>query len=138
MTRRQVGRFWLLLVASLLTAASGCGSGRYRVSGTVTYPDGTPLEEGTVAGEANINGKLVGVQGRVRQDGSFEWGTERPGDGAFPGNYRVIVLPRALGDAEVSQGMLPAVDSKFTNYKTSGLSFDVTEGSNRLTITVTR
>src|SRR5437870_3173961 len=120
MTRCHAGRCSLLLVPLLLVATSGCGSGRYRVSGTVTYEDGSPLEEGTVAGEATINGRPVAVQGNVQKNGSFVWGTERPGDGAFPGKYRVIVLPRALGDGERSQGMLPAVDKRFTSYESSG------------------
>src|SRR5689334_19969321 len=92
-----------------LVSLAGCGSGRYRVSGKVTLADGSPLTEGNVVGEAKIDGKLVGVQGSVQKDGSFEWGTNQPGDGALPGNYRVIVLPRALGDTEISQGMQPDV-----------------------------
>src|SRR5262249_30743058 len=93
MTRVQV-RAWALLVTFVLAAASGCGSDRCRVPWTVRYEDGSSLQEGTVAGEAKIDGKLVGVQGAIRKDGSFEWGTERPGDGALPGKYRVVVLPR--------------------------------------------
>src|SRR5262245_47887033 len=113
----------------LLAALSGCSSGRHRVTGTVTYEDGTPLTQGTVAGEATIDGKLVGVQGSVQKDGTFEWGTESPGDGAYPGTYRVIVLPRALGDAEASQGKLPDVERKYTSYETSKITFEVKTGS---------
>jgi hypothetical protein len=137
MTRCQIGRYWLL-VAFLVVAVSGCGSGRYRVAGTVTYEDGSPLTEGTVAGEATIDGKLVAVQGNVHRDGSFTWGTEKPCDGAYPGTYRVIVLPRALGDSEISQGMEPDVDPKFTNYQTSGINFEVKAGRNKLDIKVSK
>lgn len=124
-------------IAVLVIALSGC-DGRYRVSGTVTYEDGTPLTQGNVVGEAKIDGKLVGVQGNVQKDGSFTWGTERPGDGALPGTYRVIVLPRALGDGEISQGVLPDVDRKFTSYETSNLTFEVKRESNVLNIKVTK
>src|SRR5262249_1392665 len=79
----------LLFLTAL--ASAGCGPGRYPVSGRVTYPDGSPVEAGTVIGEATVNGKLVGVQGTIAKDGHFRWGTEKPGDGAFPGNYRIVV-----------------------------------------------
>jgi hypothetical protein len=121
-----------------LLALAGCGSGRYRVSGKVSYEDGSPLTEGNVVGEATIDGKLVGVQGSVAKDGTFEWGTNRPGDGAFPGTYRVIVLPRALGDTELSQGMQPDVDRKFTSYESSKIIFEVKPGANTLNIQVSK
>lgn len=138
MTCRRMGRLWLLPAALLLAAAFGCGSGRYPVSGTVTYEDGSRLEEGIVAGEATVDGRLVAVQGNVQKDGSFQWGTERAGDGAYPGKYRVIVLSRALGDAETALGMLPAVDPMFSKPETSGIDFEVKPGKNELPITVTR
>jgi hypothetical protein len=135
MRRRTAGKVLLLL---FVLGVAGCGSGRIPVTGTVLYEDGSPLEEGTVVGEAEINGTIVAVQGNVRPDGSFEWGTERAGDGAFPGNYRVIVVPRALGDGEIAEGKQPAVDKRFTSYETSGLTFEVKPGNNRLDIKVTR
>lgn len=135
MNRCPINRVWLILA---LVALSGCGSGRCRVSGTVTYEDGSPLTQGTVAGEATIDGKLVAVQGNVQKDGKFEWGTDSPGDGAYPGLYRVIVLPRALGDTEISQGMLPDVDRKFTSYESSKITFEVKRGVNTLNIKVSK
>ena len=138
MNSLRFGRAGLLVAATALLALAGCGSGRYRVSGVVTYEDGSPLTEGTVAGEATIDGKLVAVQGSVQKDGKFDWGTERPGDGAYPGTYRVIVLPRALGDAEISEGKLAAVEKRFTSYATSNITFDVKSGVNTLNIKVTK
>lgn len=122
----------------LLILVTGCGSGRYPVTGRVIYEDGTPVEEGTVIGEATVDGKLVGVQGNIEPDGTFVWGTERAGDGALPGNYRVIVMPRALGDQEMADGKLPAVASKYTRYETSGITFEVKPGKNELNIKVTK
>ena len=127
-----------LLALAALTGAAGCGSGRYPVAGRVTYEDGSPLPEGSVVGETTDGGVTVMARGIVGSDGRFEWGTERPGDGAKPGNYKVIVVPRALGDAELAKGEVPAVDSKFTRYESSGLTFEVKPEKNELNIKVTK
>ena len=125
-----------LLVLTAL--AAGCGSGRYAVTGRVTYEDGSPVEAGTVIGEATVEGKAVSVQGNIEKDGTFAWGTERAGDGAPPGQYRVIVMPVALGDAELAEGKQPAVDGKYTHFDTSGITFEVKAQKNVLNITVSR
>ena len=123
----------------LFVAASGCGTGRYPVTGRVAYEDGTPVEGGMVIGEATVDGKPVSVQGTIETDGRFSWGTERAGDGAPPGTYRVIVVPVALGDAEMAAGKRPAVAGKYTKFVTSGLTFEVKPGQkNELNITVSR
>jgi hypothetical protein len=138
MSRRTPCRLKALVPLLLAALAAGCGSGRYPVAGRVTYVDGTPVEAGTVIGEATVNGKPVGVQGNIKPDGSFRWGTERAGDGALPGHYRVIVMPVALGDSELAAGKQPAVGAKYTKYDSSGLTFEVKPGQNELNITVTR
>ena len=128
----------LLVALLILAGAAGCGSGRHPVSGRVVYEDGSPVEEGSVVGETGEGKAKVMAQGNIQPDGSFQWGTAKPGDGAAPGKYRVVVLPRALGDAETAQGMQPAVDAKYTKYDTSGITIDVKEGKNELPITVTK
>jgi hypothetical protein len=125
-------------LAALLVSVTGCGSGRVSVSGKVTYDDGTPVESGSVIGEATVNGKVVAVQGTIKTDGTFSWGGDREGDGAVPGNYKVIVVPVSLSEYQQSQGMTPAVDGKYTRYETSGLSYDVKPGGNEFNITVSR
>jgi hypothetical protein len=127
-----------LAVLAVLAGVAGCGSGRYPVKGRVTYEDGSPLTEGNVVGQMGEGVDSVTVQGNVNPDGTFAWGTERPGDGARPGKYRVAVMPRGLGDAEIAKGMLPAVDPKFSRPETSGIEFEVKEGKNELLITVTK
>jgi hypothetical protein len=134
MTRRPL----LFPVALAVIALVGCGGGRYPVAGRVTYEDGSPLPAGTVIGEASVGGKPVSVQGAVRADGSFEWGSDVPGDGALPGEYKVIVQPRALGDAEMGEGKVPDVDGKFTKFDSSGLTYTVKPERNTFDITVTR
>jgi hypothetical protein len=120
-----------------LVLLAGCSSGRSTVTGTVTYDDGTPVESGIVIGEATVDGKPVSVQGTIR-NGAFSWGGAKEGDGALPGHYKVIVVPPDLSEYQLSQGMTPAIDSKYTKYETSGLSFEVKEGKNEFNIKVTR
>src|SRR5262245_12710596 len=138
MSRRTPRCLRLFFLPLLLLSAAGCGSGRYPVTGRVTYEDGAPVEAGTVIGEATVNGKAVGVQGNIEKDGTFSWGTDRAGDGAPAGQYRVIVMPVALGDSELGEGKQPAVDGKYTRYDTSGITFEVKPGKNELNITVSR
>jgi hypothetical protein len=136
-THIDIGRGLLTLAAlAVLLAAAGCGSGRYQVSGRVSYEDGTPVPDLNVIGQMGEGVESVTVQGTARSDGTFSWGTEKPGDGAKPGKYLVAVIPRGLGDAELAQGMLPAVDPKFSNPQTSGIEFDVKPGKNELNITL--
>src|SRR6478735_4831142 len=104
---------WFTLLIPIAMLFTGCGSGRYPVTGRVTYEDGSPVEAGTVIGEATVDGKAVGVQGNIEKDGTFSWGADRAGDGALPGNYKVAVMPVALGDADLGAGKQPAVDGKF-------------------------
>jgi hypothetical protein len=126
------------LVASAALAAAGCGTGRSPVHGRVTYDDGAPVPAGTVIGEATVGGKAVSVQGTIGPDGRFSWGADRPGDGALPGTYRVVVMPVPPGDAERAAGKRPAVDGKYTRFETSGITFEVKPGSNDFPITVAR
>src|SRR5439155_21384995 len=113
------------------------GSGRCTVTGTVTYEDGTPVESGSVIGEATVDGKLVAVQGTIK-NGTFSWGGAKEGDGALPGQYKVIVVPVSLSEYQLSQGMTPAVDGKYGKYETSGLTFKVEQGKNVFDIQVTK
>jgi hypothetical protein len=138
MSRRTRHFLCVLAVFALSALTPGCGAGRSTVTGRVTYDDGTPVEEGTVIAEAEVDGKLVGVQGIIEKDGSFSMGGEKLGDGALPGNYRVLVMPRALGEGEKAAGKVPAVDGKFGKYETSGIAFEVKPGKNQWPITVTR
>ena len=126
------------ILVVLVVAVPGCGSRRATVTGRVAYEDGTPVEAGSVIGEATVGGKLVAVQGTIRKDGSFAWGGDREGDGALPGTYKVIVVPVSLSEYEVEHGQTPAVDGKYAKYETSGLSFEVKDGRNEFNITVSR
>src|SRR5262245_30120355 len=123
--------------ALLALIFAGCNSGRCTVTGTVTYEDGSPVEAGSVIGEATVDGKLVAVQGTIK-NGTFSWGGMKEGDGALPGLYKVIVVPISLSEYQLGQGMTPAVDGKSGKYETSGLTFEVKPGKNDFPIKVTK
>ncbi len=122
--------------ALLLSSTIGCNSGRYPVTGKVLYPDGTPVPSGTVIGEATVDGKLVAVQGNIESNGSFTLGGAQPNEGALPGSYRIAIMPESLSDAELASGKQLAVDGKYGNMATSGLTLEVKDGPNELKITV--
>jgi hypothetical protein len=133
-TVRPIGSAAVLFVAA---AAAGCG-GRYDVTGRVLYEDGSPVPAGTVLAEATVDGKLFALQGNIEPDGSFTLGGMKPGDGALPGKYRAAVMPVALGDSERAAGKTPAVDGKFGQFETSGLSFEVRPEKNVITLRVAK
>lgn len=74
------------------------------VSGTVRYKDGSPIEGGvrlvrfepTEDSTAEIRKPATG---QIKEDGSFEMLTLRPGDGVFKGDYTVAfsVMTKPMG-----------------------------------------
>ena len=135
MTKPNIIKTLLLCIA---LGAVGCGTGRHPVIGTATYADGKPVEGGTVIAEGTVDGKVVSLQANIEADGSFKLGGATPGDGALPGSYKAIIMPVALGDAELAAGKTPSVAGKFTKFETSGIKFTVGEGKTDLSIVVSK
>ncbi len=125
---------WLFVCALLV--AVGCNGGRLPVKGAVKYPDGSPVTGGTVIAEGTVDGKLVSVQANINPDGTFEFGSETPGDGALPGKYKAMIMPVALGDADLAAGKTPTVGGKYSKFETSGIQFEVVKDMQPLAITV--
>lgn len=126
--RRQI--LWCLL-ALVASAAPGCGRPKYPVSGVVVYDDGSPFSGGgVVAMETEIEGKRVMSRGGIGPDGRFVLASERPGDGAFAGSYRVRVLPHVTVDGPATVG----IAGRFQSFDTSGLTFDVGPKQSEFTI----
>ena len=114
-------------------AMAGCGRPKYPVTGIVVHEDGTPFTGGgIVAMETEIDGKRVMSRGGIDGDGRFVLASERPGDGAFSGTYRVRVLPHVVIDGPATVG----IADRFQSFETSGLSFEVGSGKNEFTITL--
>src|SRR5207247_2179204 len=96
-----------------------------------------PLDEGMVICETKDGGTTVMARGTLQRDGTFRLGTKQPDDGAPPGKYRVLVVPRSLNQFERDK-VPPIIDPKFEKFETSGLSLEVKDGPTELRITVSK
>ena len=100
-----------LLSCSLVLLAAGCGDGfpkRYPVSGSVKFADGSPVKTGTI--ELGGNGSRWTASGEIQRDGSFSLTTVKKGDGAVPGEYKVVIRQMC------SPTCLPKVDTTTANW----------------------
>jgi hypothetical protein len=91
------------IAAPLAIAAPACGDSsglttRYRVSGKVTYK-GEPVKK-AVINFVPVSGDGRGAAGQV-EEGSYALTTQEPGDGAFPGKYKVTVDNREPDEAKM-------------------------------------
>ena len=112
-------------------AVAGCGRPKYPVTGIVVHDDGTPFTGGgVVAMETEIDGKRVMSRGGITPDGRFVLASERPGDGAFAGSYRVRLLPHVVIDGPATVG----IADRFQSFETSGLTFEVGPNQSEFTI----
>ena len=81
--------FCLVLPGVLVVAGSGCGGGLAKVRGMVTL-DGKPLD-GAGLKFIPIGGRGQPANGITSSDGSFHVDTHAADDGAWPGEYKVVV-----------------------------------------------
>ncbi len=88
---RRYHLFGPALAGVLALAATGCGSGLVTVTGKVTL-DGQPVEGAVVVFQGE-NGGGNPAAGQTDSEGVFQLGTFRSGDGAFPGEYKVLIIP---------------------------------------------
>jgi hypothetical protein len=122
-------RFLVLAFACVCALGfTGCGNNQatYPVQGKVQFANGKPLVGGSVEFLAkDAEGKSVNARGAIDNDGRFQLKT-RDKDGAIAGKHQIIVLPLRV-DAVSNTTVVPPnpLDTKFSNYATSGLSFTV-------------
>jgi hypothetical protein len=124
---------WSFVICCL----AGCGAGLQPVHGKVTLADGKPAANSQVVFESEQEGTKVSARGDVREDGSYELSTYKPGDGVPPGKYRVQVNPPPMVNAEGPY--ISPFHAKYSNFQTSGLEFEVKSGQkNEFQIQVTK
>lgn len=130
----------LTLILPILSV--GCGSSgpaMGRVSGKVTYK-GSPLTKGTVTFQSTApNGR--NATGEIQSDGSYTLQTEKPGDGALAGDYKVTIFAHdeELLDYIPTKPLPPKrlAPAKYEKTETSGLTATVKSGSNPLNFELT-
>ena len=125
-----------LSTLGLLLTVAGCSKSMQPVRGKVTLPDGTPVNGALVVFEGEGGDKAVTARGDVQTDGGFEMSTYKPGDGVPIGKYKVLVAPPPMVNADAPAR--PPFDTKYSNFATSGLRFDVKAGNNDFPIQVTK
>jgi len=123
----------LFLLLGFVFFATGCG--QPKVTGTVTYSDGTPLERGSV----NFQTEKHAAMGAIGKDGRYTIGGVKVGDGVPPGTYMVFITGAMGIDASnvpelqpglamvsgVTAAIMPLIDMKYERPETSGLTCEV-------------
>jgi hypothetical protein len=131
---RRAGLVWLVVLVA------GCGGeGLNPVDGQIVWSDtGQPAKE--LEG-AMINFELPGKNtssiGNVQPDGSFQLMTAKPNDGAYTGEYTVVIVevrPSAGGETMAP----PKADVRYADRKTSDLKATVAPGKNKIVLKVDR
>ena len=124
--------FWSAAVAAGLlcvVVSGGCSSaGYYPVQGKVVDQAGQPVPglEGSEIVFSLVNGSTSSIA-PIADDGSFTLFTDKPGDGAPPGEYQVYI-PRRRIDTERAAPQV--IDSKYEKPETSGLQATVEKKRN--------
>ena len=132
-------RTWFALLLFLLVGVAGCGSkGPYPVRGKLEYDDGKPLKE--LAGfRVTFTAEALGKSaiGDIQEDGTFRLTSEKPDDGAYPGEYKVIVS-QPHPEPDRPEKRRPVVDLKYEDPERTDLKATVTQGPNDFTFQLKR
>jgi hypothetical protein len=108
----------------------GCGRrDLHPVSGTVRFPDGSPLTTGRVVANY-VPQAAYGGWGYIKPDGSFTLGSFTQTDGIRAGTVQVAITFAYASEGQPgSDGMTskqkPLVHKRFESPETSGLSFEI-------------
>lgn len=127
-------RHWA--VAAVLLA--GCGGPKlYPVEGTVAWADGKPARELT-GGAVNFEpvGGGTSATGPIDNEGRYRLGTNRPGDGVPPGEYRVTLTPPPAADPD--RPPPPVLSPDYQRLDTTKLKKTVAPQSNDITLSLER
>ena len=130
---RAYGRLSVMCVCVGLLLAAGCGDGRpprKQVSGQVLI-DGEPLTFGFVR---FVSDHSRPASAELDDEGKFTLSSYGEYDGVVPGLHRVEVnAGEWLGDSERKWHAPP----KYFNYRTSGLTQEITESTESMVINLT-
>lgn len=102
---------FVVLAGLMIAAGAGCSNQLTKVRGKVTF-DGKPLDAAGVQ-LVPIGGRGMPAMGITESDGSFHVDTHAPDDGAWPGEYKVVVTKYEVDPAMQQQKIDPS-DPKST------------------------
>ncbi|WP_146432031.1 hypothetical protein [Blastopirellula retiformator] len=125
-----------------LLAAIGCGGQQgprpYPVRGVITF-DGKPLTRGTIIFNP-VDQAHPASRGEIQSDGSYVLSLTAAGDGAIPGEHRVIVNSSTQVESGLEVGdpnyqiPRPLVPPKYSSLSTTPLSHTVKAEANTIDI----
>lgn len=138
MTFRFVG--WVGFLPFLLLMLGGCGEGgrAYPVEGRIEYANGQPAGkelEGYLVTFEPIDPPKVSASGRVKDNGTFELGTDKEKDGAVPGKHLVAISPPDSEDPDLPK-LKSILLEKYRIPQSSGLEATVEKKRNQITLKV--
>ena len=140
--QRSTPLFFCQLLAMSIACTLGCSDPERRtfpVRGIVRFPDGQQLRDGNVEFEIIGRDPPVTARASIDPDGSFVLGTFELDDGALPGKHRVVVIADyVIGNGAERPGLIPEsrLHSKYRDYRTSDLVYEVKPETNNLVIEV--
>jgi hypothetical protein len=142
---RSIGSFsgrgpWLVLAGLAVLAAAGCNSkGPFPVRGQLLYEDdGTPVRE-LADQDITFSSTKLGLEARgtIREDGTFQLGSAKANDGAYPGEY-VVTLTQPYPKPERPTTGHRVVDTAYEDPEKSDLRAEVKPGDNNFTFKLRR
>jgi hypothetical protein len=119
-----------LAVGAGVLVFAGCGRrDLHPVSGTVRFPDGSPLTTGRVV-VTYVPPAAYGGWGYIKPDGTFTLGSFTPTDGIRAGTVQVAITFAYEGEGQPDGAGMhprqkPLVHKRFESPATSGLSFEI-------------
>lgn len=119
----------ILFCIFVLCCCTTIGCGNYiRVSGSVTFPDGTPLETGIV----NFQSPTHIAKGTLQKGGRFTIGTFKVADGLPPGEYKVFITgaqkvrPDFVPNPKIDDlGLISVIDERFSSPDQTPLAYTI-------------
>lgn len=133
MGERLRGKVVFLLAGLAVVWCAGCKGGKYRVTGELQWEDGRPLKE--LAGfEVMFSSQELAksARGTIRDDGTFELGTETETDGVLPGEY-IVTVTQPHPEPERPEKRRPIVDLDYEDLDRTPLKATVEPTNNHFT-----
>ena len=108
--------------------------------GLVQFPDGKPLQGGSIEFETDDGeGNRICARGEINIDGTFTLGTYAIDDGALSGTHRAIVIAdSSIGTGVERPDLIEAAQlhERYRSYSKSGLEYTIKPGVNELIVKV--